>query len=70
MAKKEYDVTKRFLEVAERARQTAPAKKKKPELEGEDSGFSTRPGASMRISRDRLGNKKDVNLPLMKLGKK
>jgi hypothetical protein len=66
---KDYNVTKRFLEVAERARQSQP-KKKKPELEGEDSGFSTRPGAKMNISRDRLGNKKDVNLPALKLGKK
>lgn len=64
MAKKEYDVTKRFLEVAERARQTQPQpKKKKPELEAEDSGFSTRPGLKMNISRDKFGNKKNVNLP-------
>jgi len=62
MAKKEYDVTKRFLEVAERARQTQPqSKKKKPQPEApkwDQEAYDTRPG---RIKGPNSG--KDVNLP-------
>jgi hypothetical protein len=66
MAKKEYDVSKGFLEVAERARQqTEQSKKKKPQPAVNDqTTFTSRPGAGMNIARDKFGKKKDVNLPI------
>lgn len=63
----DYDVSKRFLEVAERARQTQPKKKKKA-AEVVDDSYATRPGASMKIARNKFGDKKDTNLPLIKTG--
>lgn len=60
MPNKDYDVAKRFTEVARRAREinTAPKKKPEPKSEFDANAYVTRPG--------RLSPKpsKDVNLPI------
>lgn len=72
MAKKGYDVAKRFQEVAKRATvHTGPSGHNTDKEAGFISRASkelaadpTRPGASMNIPRGRYGEKKDVNLPI------
>lgn len=59
MAKKPYDVTERFQEVARRAREvnTGPSKKKvdtrgKSNVQPDTTTFPTRPGAKMKKTGD------------------